>query len=112
MGYLAGTPPMPCWQAMIHPDIYTHINWVPGHIEVEGNEIADQLAKAGSQLQPQSAITTSLASPPNEVQPPTTMRSVVKDNLEWRLLQGRAKTSAILHWMSEKRRGEDWIEGD
>ena len=30
--------------------IHTYINWVPGHTEVDGNKIADKLAKAGSQL--------------------------------------------------------------
>jgi ribonuclease HI len=26
-------------------DIHTHIHWVPGHVEVQGNKKADQLAK-------------------------------------------------------------------
>jgi ribonuclease HI len=30
-------------------DIHTHIHWVPGHVEVEGNEKADQLAKKGTE---------------------------------------------------------------
>jgi hypothetical protein len=30
-------------------DIHTHIHWVPGHVEVEGNEKADQLAKKGAE---------------------------------------------------------------
>jgi ribonuclease HI len=30
-------------------NIHTHIHWVPGHVEVEGNEKADQLAKNGTQ---------------------------------------------------------------
>jgi ribonuclease HI len=30
-------------------DIHTHIHWVPGNIEVEGNEKADQLAKKGTE---------------------------------------------------------------
>jgi hypothetical protein len=30
-------------------DIHTHILWVSGHVEVEGNEKADQLAKKGTE---------------------------------------------------------------
>jgi ribonuclease HI len=30
-------------------DIHTHIHWVPGHVEVDGNEKADQLAKKGTE---------------------------------------------------------------
>jgi len=41
--------------------IHTQINWVPGHTDVEGNKIADSLAKAGSQLQQRTATPTSLA---------------------------------------------------
>src|SRR5690606_27679955 len=40
---------------------HTHINWVPRHTNVDGNETADQLAKVGTQVQPQSVTTTSLA---------------------------------------------------
>jgi hypothetical protein len=29
--------------------IHTHIHWVPGHVEVEGNKKADQLAKKGTE---------------------------------------------------------------
>jgi hypothetical protein len=28
-------------------DIHTHIHWVPGHVEVEGNEKSDQLVRKG-----------------------------------------------------------------
>src|SRR5690606_23336329 len=41
--------------------IHTYINWVSGHTDVDGNETADQLAKTGTQLQSQLAITTCLA---------------------------------------------------
>jgi ribonuclease HI len=27
----------------------THIHWVPGHVEVEGNEKTDQLTKRGTE---------------------------------------------------------------
>jgi ribonuclease HI len=30
-------------------DIHTHIHWVPGHVEVEGNKKAAQLAKKGTE---------------------------------------------------------------
>src|SRR5690606_41444438 len=41
--------------------IHTHINRVPGHTGGDGDEAADQLAKGGTQLQSQSAVTTILA---------------------------------------------------
>jgi ribonuclease HI len=31
-----------------HPHIVIHIEWVPGHTKVHGNEIADRLTKRGS----------------------------------------------------------------
>jgi ribonuclease HI len=42
-------------------NIHTTICWVPGHTEVYGNEIADSLAKTGSQLTPKTATPVSLA---------------------------------------------------
>ena len=41
--------------------VHTNIHWVPGHTNVEGNEIADMLAKTGSKLAQQTTTTTTLA---------------------------------------------------
>jgi ribonuclease HI len=35
-----------------HPNISITVEWVPSHCKIQGNEIADCLAKRGSRLQP------------------------------------------------------------
>ena len=43
------------------PDISITVEWVPGHCKIQGNEIADRLAKRGSRLQPPNPGRTSYA---------------------------------------------------
>jgi len=40
-------------QTLKNAKITTHIHWVPGHVNVKGNERADQLAKDGTKKQTQ-----------------------------------------------------------
>src|ERR1700704_5418038 len=37
-------------QILRNAKIKTHIHWVPGHVNVKGNERSDQLAKEGTKL--------------------------------------------------------------
>jgi ribonuclease HI len=41
-------------QTLKTANVTTHIHWVPGHVNVKGNERADQLAKEGTTLQKQA----------------------------------------------------------
>jgi len=42
-------------------NVNLHIEWVPGHCEVKGNEIADELAKEGASKANKSSPYTSIA---------------------------------------------------
>ncbi|KAL1657430.1 hypothetical protein GGF50DRAFT_36931, partial [Schizophyllum commune] len=43
-----------------HPNLRLHINWVPGHWDIEGNERADVLAKRAAETGESSQLPSRL----------------------------------------------------